>query len=113
MKKLIGTMLVATALAGLLTLAGAAPAAAKQDCGTIKSASIYPRAKIVAIRGVSCEKAVKVARAYDHTGRQPGKWKCALGHGGRGLFSCGYGASSGSIQDFPHALQAKGVGRPS
>jgi len=56
---------------------------------------------------------VKVARAYDHKGKQPGRWKCALGHGGRGLFSCGYGASSGSIQDFPHALQAKGVGRPS
>jgi hypothetical protein len=115
MSRLIATV-VATAAATLtliLTLTvGVGPAAAKQGCGTIKSASIYPRAKITAIRGVSCKKAVRVARAYDHTGRQPGKWKCALGHGGRNLFSCGYGGSSGSIQDFPHALGAKGVGEP-
>ena len=111
MKKLLaGTVAIAT-LTLLLTL-GAAPAAAKQGCGTIKSASIYPKAKIVAIRGVSCQEAIRVARAYDHKGKQLGSWKCALGHGGRGIFSCGRGANSGSIQDFPHALQAKGVGKP-
>ena len=111
MRKLMTAALAAAALTSVLAL-GAGPASAKQSCGTIKSASIYPKAKITAIRGVGCKEAVKVARAYDHKGKQPGRWKCALGRGGRNLFSCGYGASSGSIQDFPHALEAKGVGKP-
>ena len=99
----------------LCAVPGAATAdggqAKREDCGKYSSASIYPKAKVIAIRGVDCGEARKVAKKYDHKGVAKGKWKCALGHGGRRLFSCGYGGSSGNLADFPHALIAKGVGK--
>jgi hypothetical protein len=83
----------------------------RQDCGKYASASIYPKAKVIAIRGVDCGEARKVAKKYDHEGTAKGKWQCFLAHGGgRRLFSCGYGGSQGDVRDFPHALIAKGVG---
>ena len=53
-----------------------------------------------------------MAKKYDHKGRARGPWECVLGHGGRTLFSCGFGGASGDIRDFPHALTVKGVGSP-
>jgi hypothetical protein len=91
---------------------GRAEARAK-GCGTYASTSIYDRAKVVAIRGVGCDKAKKVARRYDQKAKQTGPWRCALSHGGgRALFSCGHPATGGDLRDADHALKAKGVGQP-
>ena len=99
----------------MLATAGGAPGDAigkRQACGKFDSASIYPKAKVIAIRGVGCGEAGRVAKKYDHKGVAKGKWECALGHGGRRLFSCGHGGASGNLADFKHALVAKGVGSP-
>ncbi|MCD6015849.1 MAG: hypothetical protein K0R88_1933 [Solirubrobacterales bacterium] len=86
-------------------------AAKRKKCGTYRSESSYARGKVIAIRGVGCLEARKVAKTYDHTGRSRGRWECFLAHGGgRALFSCGYGGTAGDVRDFPHALVAKGVG---
>jgi hypothetical protein len=113
----VAAVMLTLALAALLVSgpSAAAPVAtkAKTDCGTYKSTSIYGKGRVFAIRGVKCRKARKVAKKYDRKARSPGPWKCALAHGGgRALFSCGYGESSGNIRDWPHALVAKGVGSP-
>jgi hypothetical protein len=113
----IAAAMLALAFAALLAFGSSAkaPAAAgaKTDCGTYNSTSIYDKGRVFAIRGVECGKALKVAKKYDRRGATPGPWKCALAHGGgRSLFSCGYGESSGNIRDWPHALVAKGVGQP-
>ena len=85
--------------------------AKRERCGKFNSASVYPQARVTAIRGVDCDEALKVAKKYDHKGQSSGPWECFLAHGGgRALFSCGYGGSSGDVRDFPHALVAKGVG---
>jgi hypothetical protein len=107
---------IVVALAVLaITGAGAAPAQPKErtDCGKYDSTSIYPRAKVIAIRGVGCRDARRVAKRYDHKGQAIEPWECFLAHGGgRRLFSCGYGGSQGDVRDFPHALVARGVGEP-
>ena len=73
-----------SAAATLLVLAlcavpGAATAdggqAKREDCGKYSSASIYPKAKVIAIRGVDCGEARKVAKKYDHKGAAKGKWQ--------------------------------------
>jgi hypothetical protein len=92
--------------------AGESETSKRESCGKISSASVYPEAKVIAIRGVDCGEARKVAKKYDHTGEAKGRWSCGLGHGGRRLFSCGYGGSGGNLADYPHALVAKGVGQP-
>ena len=100
----------AALLAGRSTATAPAASGAKTDCGTYDSASTFDRGQVFAIRGVNCRKARKVAKKYDHKGTAPRPWKCALAHGGgKALFSCGYGESSGDIRDWPHALIAKGV----
>ncbi|MET0128189.1 MAG: hypothetical protein ABW249_06345 [Solirubrobacterales bacterium] len=115
MRRVAATAIAVTAVA-LAIAAPAAPAAPAQgngqNCGTYSSVSIYPKGKVKAIRGVSCREALRVAKKYDHKGRARGPWECVLGHGGRTLFSCGYGGASGDIRDFPHALTVKGVGSP-
>ena len=115
MRRFAATAIAVTAVA-LAIAAPAAPAAPAQgkgeNCGTYPSVSIYPKGKVKAIRGVSCREALRVAKKYDHKGRAKGPWECVLGHGGRTLFSCGYGGASGDIRDFPHALTVKGVGSP-
>lgn len=109
--------LAAIIAAGVWLFTGLVPAPAvshgQSDCGTYSSDSSYSTAKVIAIRGVSCREARKVAKKYDHKGRGRGPWECFLAHGdGRALFSCGYGDSQGDVRDFPHALVAKGVGSP-
>jgi hypothetical protein len=106
-----------------LALLGAATAGAPADgpgaeprakgCGTYASTSIYDRANVIAIRGVGCSKAKRVARRYDRKGKATGPWRCALAHGGgRALFSCGHPATGGDLRDAEHALKAKGIGEP-
>lgn len=86
-------------------------ALARKPCGTISSTSGYDKAKVIAIRGVGCSKARKVARRYDHDAKQSGSWQCFLAHGDpRRLFSCGRGGESGDVREWPHALVVKGVG---
>jgi hypothetical protein len=83
------------------------------DCGTYPSDSIYPTARVSAIRGVGCGRALDIAKAYDHDGKVLGGWSCALSHGGGpDLFSCGKGGKRGSLRKWPHALLAQGVGEP-
>jgi hypothetical protein len=99
-------------IAAFLLSIAVSPATAHKACGTYKSDSIYPRARVVVIRGVTCRRARRVAKHFDHSGSPPGRWHCGYAHGGgRRLFSCGRGGS-GSLQDRPHALKAKGVGSP-
>ena len=86
---------------------------AETDCGTFASTSIYPTARVTELRGVGCRRAREVAKAYDKSGKQLGKWRCALAHGGgTDLFSCGKGGKRGNLRKWPHALVAKGEGTP-
>jgi hypothetical protein len=95
------------ALAGTPT----ATIAKRHSCGTVTSTSIYKKAKVIAIRGVSCKRARQVAKAYDSKGRQLGSWQCGLAHDdGARLFSCGAGSGTGDLRKRPHALEAVGTG---
>jgi endonuclease YncB( thermonuclease family) len=90
----------------------AALAAKRRSCGTITSMSVYPFARVVAIRGVRCRRARRVARIYDHEGRSPGRWRCFLAHSDRPrLFSCGYPPTRGDIRRARHAFEAIGTRR--
>lgn len=113
--------LLTLALAAALTLALTATATAqpptateakRRSCGTISTTSIYKRAKVIAIRRVSCRRARQVAFAYDKRQSQIGRWRCGLAHGDRPrLFSCGAGSpSSGDLRKRRYALEAVGSG---
>jgi hypothetical protein len=109
-------VLLAGLFGALLSLAlwSADDALARKGCGKIGSTSIYDKAKVIAIRGVGCSKARKVARRYDQRSKQTGGWQCFLAHDDLPrIFSCGRGGESGDVRKWPHALVAKGVGRPS
>jgi hypothetical protein len=111
----LGVVLAACVMAALV-VAMSLPddAIARKGCGKISSTSSYDKAKVVAIRGVGCKKARRVARRYDHDGEQTGSWQCSLAHGDPPrLFSCGRGGESGDVRKWPHALVVKGVGQPS
>ena len=98
----------------LLLLAGSAEATSskRRSCGTIRSTSVYPYARVVAIRGVGCRTARRVARRYDSRGTAPRGWRCALAHGDRPrLFSCGSAGGSGDLRKRPRALEAIGSRR--
>jgi hypothetical protein len=83
----------------------------RRSCGTYNSDSVYARAKVFAIRGVGCHRALRVAKRFDHNGIAPGPWHCFLGHSGRRLFSCGHPAPAGGpITHASHALLSRGVG---
>jgi hypothetical protein len=83
------------------------------DCGTFDSSSTYTTARVIALRGVGCGRALDVARAYDRDGKLLGHWRCGLAHGGGiVLFSCGKGGHRGNLRKWPHALLAKGEGTP-
>lgn len=87
--------------------------AAAVDCGTFSSTSIYPTAKVIALRGVKCSRALQLAVAFDRKGKQLDSWRCGLAHGDLpALFSCGKGGKKGDLRKRPHALLAKGVGSP-
>ena len=112
-------------LATVLALAGAvlappvgagageeATAAKRRSCGLITSTSIYRYARVVAIRGVRCRVARRVAKGYDNRGRQLGGWRCGLAHGDRPrLFSCGAGPGRGDPRKRRRALEAVGTNR--
>ena len=106
-------LLATTAVTGALAAPAAAAtegAAARRSCGTISSTSVYPYARVVAIRGVSCRTARRVAKRYDRSGRSSRGWRCALAHGDRPrLFSCGSGGRRGDLRRFPRALEAIGT----
>lgn len=88
---------------------GEASAAQRRSCGTISSTSIYPRARIVAIRHVGCRKARRIAKRYDARGRQSPNWSCGLARDRPRLFSCGSGGRRGDLRRFPRALESIGV----
>ena len=72
MRATILILLPALLLATCVTAsAGEVDAAKRRSCGTITSTSAYPYAKVIAIRGVSCEGARRIAKRYD-AGRRPG-----------------------------------------
>lgn len=110
-------LLATIAVGGTLAAPAAADpdaAAARRSCGTISSTSVYPYARVVAIRGVSCRTARRVARRYDRSGGQSRGWRCGLAHGDRPrLFSCGSGGRRGDLRRFPRALEAIGTRRRS
>jgi hypothetical protein len=112
---LLSAVAVVAALAfGPPVAAGAdgADAAARRSCGTIQSTSVYPYARVIAIRGVTCRTARRVAKRYDSTGRAPRGWRCALAHNDRPrLFSCGSGGRRGDVRRWPRALEAIGTRR--
>jgi len=86
---------------------------AATDCGSFSSTSVYMTARVTALRGVRCGRALEVAKAYDSRGKQLGRCRCALAHGGGTvLFSCGKGGRQGNLRKWPHALLAKGEGTP-
>ncbi len=70
---------------------------------------------MVAIRGVRCRVARRVAKAYDSRGGQRGGWRCGLAHSDRPrLFSCGAGGGRGDLRKRRRALEAVGTNtRPS
>lgn len=93
---------------------GGADSAARRSCGLISSASVYRYARVIAIRGVRCRVARRVAKAYDSRGRALGHWRCALAHADRPrLFSCGAGGGRGDLRRWPRALEAIGTNRRS
>jgi hypothetical protein len=99
-----------------LVLGAAAPASeiraasSKACAGTYKSTSVYSKARVIAIRGVGCREAKRIARRFDH-GQSTGRWRCGLAHGGgRRLFSCGHPPQNGDITKWRYALEARGVG---
>lgn len=87
--------------------------AKRKVCGTYRSTSIYPRARVIAIRGVRCGRALRIARRYDRRFKQTGRWRCFLARAPRrpSIFSCGRGGRRGDVRDWPHALTVKGVRR--
>ena len=106
--------LIAVAPAAQAGSSGDAGASKRRSCGTISSTSVYRYARVVAIRGVKCRTARRVAKAYDARGQLPGSWRCGLAHSDRPrLFSCGAGGSSGDLRKFPRALEAVGTNRRS
>ncbi len=111
MRRALPLAFVLTASLALVPSADAVTAK-RRSCGTVKSTSTYPYARVIAIRGVSCRRAREVTKAYDSKGRAPRGWRCALAHGDRPrLFSCGSGAGSGDLRNRARALEAVGTRR--
>ena len=110
----LGTTALALAGAMLAPPAIAAPGdevsvSNRRSCGLIESSSIYKFARVIAIRGVSCPTARRVAKAYDNRSRQLGSWRCGLAREQPRLFSCGAGAGRGDLRKRPRALEAIGT----
>ena len=87
-----------------------AETAARKSCGIYASTSGYRRARIIAIRGVGCTEARRVAIRYDRTGRAPRPWRCFLAHHDRPrVFSCGHPPRRGDVRRWRYALEVVGV----
>jgi hypothetical protein len=108
-------MLVATvrvAAAGALVVLALMPSASEaavRMCGTT-SAPGGDVLRVYALRGVTCQKAMSVARAFSATPSAPAPWHCLTGTGqryrGKAVsFACGYG-SRGPVMKRKHALVA-------
>ena len=105
----LGLLLALAMAAATQTDAGAS---GRRSCGTIESTSVYPYARVVAIRNLTCRKARRVAKRYDSRGTAPPNWRCALAHNDRPrLFSCGSGGTRGDLRRWPRALEAIGTRR--
>ena len=77
------------------------------NCGTLPSPSTST-SSVIALRAVSCGRALAVARAYDRDGKLLGDWRCARDPGGApSAFSCGSGPHRGDLRNAPHALLVK------
>lgn len=106
----------ATALAIVLALvvitpAGASPTPkpAVRACGTLGAAG-GDVLRVYALRGVTCGKALRVARVFSTTPTAPAPWHCLTGTGQRYRakavsFACGYG-SRGPVMKRRHAFVA-------
>jgi hypothetical protein len=103
------------ALAVALPLATAAHAALPErtpvvrTCATL-SASGGDVLRVYALRGVTCNEALHVARVFSTTPTAPAPWHCLTGTGqryrGRAVsFACGYG-SRGPVMKRSHAFVA-------
>jgi hypothetical protein len=99
--------LAAVVAALAVTLVPAAPGhAATRKCSTFSGAG-GDVLRVYALRGVSCRKAVAVAKQFA-TGEPPAPWHCLSGTGqtyrGKAIASaCGYG-SRGPVRQRKHAL---------
>jgi hypothetical protein len=86
------------------------PAESDDACDSVALGAGTP-VDIVVLRGTSCEEAVSVAEEYDRSGIAPEPWSCFLGREGEpDVIACGYGGSSGAVQDFPHAFVGRHTG---
>lgn len=101
---------VATITPALHASASSTDTLKRDRCGTIDSTSIYSKARVIALRGVGCHKARRVAKRFDHTGDLTiGRWRCAYAHSDLpNLFSCGWPAD-GNLRQADHALLTRGV----
>lgn len=111
-RSLLGLFLMV--ILGSLAVSAARPpdAEARLGCGTIPSTSIYARARVVAIRGVSCATARRVALTYDRGVRSPRGWGCFLAHSDLPrIFSCGSGENpgGGDVRGSSRAFEVIGV----
>lgn len=91
--------------------AGAAPARLPvvRTCATLSAAG-GDVLRVYALRGVSCGKAVRVARVFSTMPTPPAPWRCLTGTGqryrGKAVsFACGYG-SRGPVMKRAHAFVA-------
>jgi hypothetical protein len=81
-------------------------AGASESCGKYRSTSVYDKAKVIAVEGVGCKEARRVAKRFDQDSDELAGWNCSLAHGDkRRLFSCTDGEGG--------RLKARGVGKRS
>ena len=107
---LVATGVLAAFPAAAATHSDEEASTARKGCGTYSSESVYPRARVIAIRRVGCEEARRVAIRYDRGRRVPSPWRCFLAHDDRPrLFSCGYPPRGGDIRDSRYALEVVGL----
>jgi hypothetical protein len=109
-------LLLAAALAAVLALCGIASAGRSpvrastvRTCGTLSTAG-GDVLRVYVLRGVTCRKALRVARVFATTPTPPAPWHCLTGTGqryrGKAVsFACGYG-SRGPVMKRTHALVA-------
>ncbi|MGE5636002.1 MAG: family 43 glycosylhydrolase [Nocardioidaceae bacterium] len=82
-----------------------------EACGPITLASARTTGRLVAVRGVTCTAARRVAAAYAEKGRAPKGWRCFRARNGpTRLFSCGKGGLVGDVRHWPAALEVQAVG---
>jgi hypothetical protein len=103
--------IVAATIASLAIVVSSAPARSStvRKCDTLSAAG-GDVLRVYALRGVTCKKALQVARTFSTTPRAPAPWHCLTGTGqryrGKAVsFACGYG-SRGPVMKRKHAFVA-------